>query len=685
MLLYAVTIFLSAFLLFQVQPMIAKIILPWFGGSAAVWSTCLMFFQMSLLGGYLYAYCTSRFLKPRQQAVLHIVLLAASLLLLPVMPSDMWKPAGGSDPTAGILVLLTAVIGLPYFLLSTTGPLLQAWYVREFHGAVPYRLFALSNLGSMLALLTFPFLVEPALTTRQQSYSWSVGFGLFVILCAVVAWRGRNTQVPSVEPVADADAAESAAPAAPLGELTVLWMLLAACPSVLLLAVTTHMSQNVAPIPFLWIVPLTLYLLSFIFCFESDRIYRRVVFLPLFAVALGGMAYALYSDSGNMSLNIVLPIFAVGFFMCCMVCHGELSRLRPDPRHLTLYYLMISTGGAIGGLFVAFLAPLIFKTYLELPISLVACALLASLVFFRVAKPTNLEIFLAYGFAILAVGLATYQWVEDRKENADYRLAARNFYGMLRVRDDAESETNTANRVLIHGTINHGVQLLDPKRRDEPTSYYCPTSGLGRAMKVTEPIAARKVGLIGLGAGVSASYCRAGDDFTFYEINPLVLKLATSEFTFLADCKAEHRVLLGDARLTLERQTPQQFDLLAVDAFSSDSIPVHLLTRQAFQQYFRHLKPGGILAVHISNKYLQLGPVVAANTKALGKDAVLVDDNGDGQDFYSASDWVLISATGEFWKNEAFGKETAPLEPATAAFRPWTDDYSNLFQILRLN
>jgi len=356
MLLYAVTIFLSAFLLFQVQPVIAKIILPWFGGSAGVWTTCMLFFQVALLGGYLYAHGVVRGLRPRVQGALHLGLLAASLVVLPISPSAAWKPAGTEEPVLRILGLLAVTIGLPYLLLSTTGPLLQAWFARDprMQGRTPYRLYALSNLGSMLALVSYPIAVEPVLATRVQAQAWSVAFVAFVLLCAATAWRSRNhAPAPATTP-------ETTAP--PGWRLLVVWTLLPACASTLLLAVTNHLSTNVASIPFLWVLPLALYLLSFILCFDSDGWYQRKWLLQLFAVAVCAMTYALNQDSENMPLKLAIPLFSTGLFICAMVCHGELARLKPDPRHLTSFFLMVSLGGALGGAFVGILAPHVFRS-----------------------------------------------------------------------------------------------------------------------------------------------------------------------------------------------------------------------------------------------------------------------------------------------------------------------------------
>jgi spermidine synthase len=675
--------FLSAFLLFAVQPMIGKIILPWFGGSAAVWSTCLLFFQAALLAGYLYAHWSTRSLKPRYQALLHVTLMAASLALLPMLPSSFWKPVQAGDPSGRILLLLAATIGLPYVLLSTTSPLLQAWYVAAKPGAVPYRLFALSNFGSLLALFSYPVVFEPRFTTHTQGYGWSAVYVMFVLVCAAVGWTALRT--PSKTPSSEGPPPEHPK-AAPGWKSMVLWTALAGCSSALLLAITNHMSQNVAPIPFLWVLPLGVYLISFILCFERERIYHRAVFLPLLAVALGGAAYTIYYSEGNPNIRWAIPTFAAALFLCCMVCHGELVRLKPDPRHLTSFYLMISLGGAIGGLFVALVAPHVFHTYLELPLLLVACSALAAIVLWVSPGKWAGKIGVTpvrIAMAVFTVALAVYLGYQKHAQDRLFRISERNFYGVLRVRDIAQSADDTAQRRLIHGTINHGTQLLNPKHRDDPTSYYGPYSGMGRAVGYVQSRGPARIGVIGLGAGVTASFCRSGDVFRFYEINPLALAIASSWFTFLPDCKADHQVLLGDARLTLEAQPSQQFDILAVDAFTSDAIPVHLLTREAFALYFRHLKPRGILAVHVSNRYLDLVPVVARNARDLGKTALDVDDEDEEADYFSTSDWVLVSGDPAVFRDSAFNSSSAQPAKLRPGLRAWTDDYSNLFQILK--
>ena len=683
MTLYAATIFLSAFLLFQVQPLIAKIILPWFGGSAAVWSAAMLFFQLLLLGGYAYAHFSIRFLKARAQMGVHIILLLASAALLPILPSPYWKPSEAGDPTLRILALLAATIGLPYFLLSATSPLLQAWYVRRSGSGMPYRLFALSNFGSMLALVSFPFVVEPRLTSRQQAWAWSAAYVLFALLCVFTAWRsdGRTSQSSPVSPdPTPQDPQERPTPAQ-----LFLWVMLAACASTLLVSVTTHLTQNVAPIPLLWVVPLALYLLTFILSFESDRIYQRWIFLPLLAPSLGAMAYMIFAHSGNMHIKRIIPGFTAGLFICCMVCHGELARRKPAPRYLTLFYLMVSLGGALGGIFVAFIAPRVFRSYVELPAGLIVCGLLAVIVAWNVAIP-KVGVWPVRAVLVLGAGLLSGYLVRQQLlDTKGYRVLARNFYGVLHVRDDVEEEAGYSERVLLHGTINHGSQVLDDKLRYEPTAYYGPKSGIGRTIRALEELGPIRVGSIGLGAGVLSTYGRRGDVYRIYEINPLVERIAQTEFTFYPHSPADKRILMGDARLTLERQDPQQFDVLSVDAFSSDAIPIHLLTREALKLYFYHLKPDGILALHISNRYLDLQPVCARGAQNLDKNAMVVSDDGEDAGYMSPSTWVLLTSRPAWFKNPAFANADIKAASAPLQFRTWTDDYSNVFQILKLD
>ena len=676
MLLYALTILVSAFLLFQVQPVIARIILPWFGGSAAVWTTCLLFFQSVLLLGYLYSHWLYRKLRLRAQMLAHSLLLAASVGMLPIWPAAFWKPTGGEDPTLRILVLLAVTVGLPYFLLSTTGPLLQAWYARRHRGAMPYRLYALSNAGSMFALISYPVLFEPWLGTRHQAQGWSWAYGVFVLLCAASAWLGRETAAE--QPHAAPDNEEPA-------RRTFFWIALPACASVLLLAITNHLTQNVAAIPFLWILPLSIYLLSFILCFERASWYPRTAFLGLFAVAVGGMAYALSPEFQNNPVKVMIPFFAAGLFICCMVCHGELARLKPHPSRLTSFYVMIALGGTLGGVFVALIAPHVFSGFYELPVGLAACAFVV-LAVWRADPESGLggswKQPAPVAAALLTLAVTGYLGFVIHERGKDARLMVRNFYGGLKVMDaTADDDSGEPVRRLMHGTITHGEQYLNPEFQGRPTTYYGVNSGVGRAIRQDQESGPVRVGVIGLGTGTLAAYGRAGDYFRFYEINPLVLRLANTEFTFLKICKARLDVAMGDARLSLEREPPQNFDVLAVDAFSSDAIPVHLLTREAFVLYFRHLKPDGVLAVHVSNKHLNLAPVVKLAAQSLQKDARLIDTEDELHEVFGST-WVLVTASASFFDGPLM-RTAAVAVPLPQKMRMWTDDYSNLFQILK--
>lgn len=706
---YAAIIFTSAFLLFQVQPIIARIILPWFGGSAAVWTVCLLFFQVGLLLGYLYAHWSVRYLRPKLQALLHLGLLAVSLLSLPILPGSGWKPQGNEDPTLRILLLLVATVGLPYFLLSTTGPLLQAWYARSRQHRLampfgeeldthrepdahrddagqhdddgprvfPYRLYALSNLGSMLALLSYPGLVEPYLSIRQQSWGWSTGYVLFALLCGAVAWRERGGQSGRAEHERTPQTGQP-----PGWRLHLYWLALAACASTLLLAVTNHLSQNVAAIPFLWVLSLSLYVLSFILCFGGETWQWKPALLPLPALAVGGMTYALSHNFQNLSLGIVVPIFAAGLFICCVLCHGELARTKPHPQHLTSFYLMMSIGGALGGLFVGVIAPHVFRDYFELPVAIAGCALIALFVLCRAAAPpwkTPASVVLG-GLTLALIGLLA----DDMRQAArEYRLTERNFYGVLRISEQRAASTENNIRFLTHGTILHGSQFLGPQRRRLPTTYYGPQTGAGLAVRESgQRLKRQRVGVIGLGTGTLAAYGRTGDVYRFYDINPLAVHLANTQFSFVKDSRAGVEIVPGDARLALEREPKQNYDVLVVDAFSGDSIPVHLLTREAFALYFRQMKPGGVLAVHVSNRYLRLAPVVAGVARSLGKQAMIVESKDDETNDVSTADWVLVTARPGFFKGALLAGAAEPVR-VPAGLRIWTDDYSNLYQTLK--
>jgi SAM-dependent methyltransferase len=675
--LYALTIFVSAFLLFLVQPVMAKQILPWFGGSAAVWTTCLVFFQTTLLLGYAYADLIVRRLSPRSQVGVHVALLVASCLVLPIVPGAQWKPLGSENPSLLILGLLAATIGLPYLLLSTTSPLVQAWFARSFPGRSPYRLFALSNLASMLALIGYPFGLEPWVATRLQSYGWSAAYVLFVVLCVGCGWYSLRTPAAARSPVQPEDPANPEpsmddAPPAPGRQL--LWCALAAMGSFLLLAVSNHICQNIAAIPLLWVVPLAIYLLTFILCFDGSGWYRRGLFAPMLAAALGVMGWTLADRDLAHQLILQIGVFCTGLFIACMFCHGELARMKPAPRYLTRFYLMISAGGAIGSALVGLVAPVVLPAYFELAFGLVACAALLA---FQMRRAHPVFITLAVVALLFTVGAEVWQ-AKDFYSNTV--LATRNFYGVLRVQEFGAE--NSRHRSLIHGTILHGTQYLAPDLARSPTTYYTQTSGIGRVLESLHPSTRPlKVGIIGLGTGTIATYGSKGDTYRFYDINPAVITIANRDFTYLKDSEATIETALGDARLTLEREPPQQFDVLAIDAFSSDAIPMHLLTSEALAIYRKHMKPGGIIAFHVTNRYLDLAPVVQRLADEHGMHAVMIyDDNNDGMT--SISDWILLADDEKALEAPQINEVSMPVEPRPG-LKLWTDDFNNLVQVLK--
>ncbi|HWF07213.1 MAG TPA: fused MFS/spermidine synthase [Bryobacteraceae bacterium] len=667
--LFAITILLGAFLLFQVQPLIAKLILPWFGGSAAVWAACMLFFQVTLLGGYAYAHWIGR-QSARVQSAVHPGLLALSLLALPILPTPSWKPHGGDDPLLRIVGLLAATVGLPYFLLASTSPLLQAWYTRSRGGAMPWRFFALSNAGSMLGLLTYPVLIEPWLTSGEQAWMWSISYAAFAVLCATVAWRSRGAEARS--------ASEEVAKVPGLAD-RLIWIGLATCASALLLAVTNHLTQNVAAIPFLWVLPLSLYLLSFILCFDSDRWYRRKIFIPLAALALLITAYIISTPGGNSDIRVALLYYSAAMFILFMVCQGELARRRPGPAHLTSFYLMIAAGGAAGGVLIGLAAPHFFNALYDFPVVLVMTAFLFVWLLWRARTRA---VIVAIGLS-MAAAMTVKLTLSERQSIGNSRVLARNFYGALEVHDNANEDGPMGPfRVLMHGTIDHGEQFLSSAMRPFRTTYYSTGSGVGLAIRSVQRNGPAHIGVIGLGAGTLAAYARAGDRVTIYEINPLVERIATSQFRYLPDCPAPHEVILGDARLSLESEQPKGFDVLAVDAFSGDAIPVHLLTREAFALYWRHLKPDGILAVHVTNRNLALAPVVALAAAESGKRAALItnDANYDVRVFFSQ--WVVVTSRRGFFEDPDVRESSAGIE-IPRGLSMWSDRYSNLFRILR--
>jgi hypothetical protein len=673
MTLHALTVFVAAFLLFQVQPLLSRGILPWFGGSAAVWTTSVLFFQAVLLAGYAYAHFGVRVLGPRRHAVVQLVLLAASLLVLPIHPDAQWKPEGGEEPIARILALLLATVGLPYLVLASTGPLVQAWIARDSlpSAGSPYRLYALGNVGSLLGMACYPLLVEPHLSWSHQAWAWSAGHVLFVLLFALVA-RRRLRATPVRE------RARRAAHAGGLGPSCLLACAgLSACASALMLAVTSHLTRDVAPVPLLWVLPLSLYLSSFVLCFASESWYRRDRVLLVFLATGAAMAHVTTLEPEDLPLGAVVVLFSITLFAGCMACHGELARLKPPPEHLTAFYLAVGAGGVAGSAFVALLAPLTFRTTSELGVALVASGGMLLLV---TVRHSSRPAWVLGALACAAVGLHL-GWSAARSVEG-VRLVDRNFYGTLSVSDSGSGRHSL--RTLLHGGVSHGAQLLEPTRRREATTYYAPSSGVGLALDACMRRGPVHVGVVGLGTGTLAAYGREGDRLRFYEINPLVVEVAIAQFSFLEDCRAEVEVVLGDARLSMERENAQGFDLLAVDAFSSDAIPVHLLTVEAFGVYFRHLLPDGILAVHVSNKFLELAPVVDLGARALGKRALVVETEDDEDDpAVHGSTWVLVVADWAPVQTRALSAAARP-PPSRPGLKPWTDDWSSVLSVLQL-
>jgi hypothetical protein len=672
-LLFAGTIFSSAFLLFMVQPIVSKNILPWFGGSAGVWAICMTFFQVVLLLGYAYSAWTSQHLKPKAQVALHIVLLIASMLSLPVIADASWKPIGNADPNLWILFLLISTVGLPYFVLATTGPLLQAWVSQTLISTRVYRFFSLSNLASLIALLCYPFFIEPFAPLARQANAWSLGYVVFIVLCAASGiFFCRHASTPGAP---GSSAKMQVLPGSePSSWAGLLWLSLSAMGSWLLVAVTNHITQNVAAIPFLWLLPLTLYLLTFVLCFESDRWYQRSRFLLPTALLLGLGAYGLQDGDIGQTVKIAIPLYATGLFVICMFLHGELANLKPAPRYLTRFYLIVSLGGAVGGIIVALVAPYVLPAYYELGFSFV----IVSLIGMRLLRNQKPLVIASGALALLCAGFLGAQVYGDLH---DARRVERNFYGTLMTLDAVRPNRVNNVRQLYHGSVRHGEQYLATFRRNEPTTYYGPTSGIGLAMTQSRNGQHKNVGLIGLGAGTLAIYGKPGDLYRFYEINPRVIDLAQHEFTFMQDSQASIEILLGDARLVLEKESSNNFDVLAVDAFSGDSIPVHLITREAMTTYKRHISDHGIIAFHVTNRFLSLAPVVEKLALDQNMVAVLVHDEANDVP-WSRTDWVLVAKSWAVLQQAAIVSATSKIA-AIPGLRVWTDDFNNLFQVIK--
>jgi SAM-dependent methyltransferase len=662
--LYGLTIFLSAFLLFVVEPMAAKQLLPTLGGSSAVWTTCLVFFSVMLLLGYLYAHWISTNFKPLRQAIIHIALLTAALLTLGVHVRP-GPSAVSYHPALTVFRVLATVIGLPYLALSATTPLLTAWYAGSFGSDSPYRLFALSNLASLLALGSYPLLIEPGLTMRQQTGLWSGCFLLFAVLCGAIAWQGRR-RVASPRP-------EQAALS---GHPEPFWFLLALGGGMMLTAVTSHMSANIAAIPLLWLPPLALYLLTFILAFQGAWLPVRQSMLRFVLVAVASMAYLLRDIRAQLPIAVSVPLFLIALFIVCFFLHGELYARRPVTAGMTRFYLVAAAGGAAGTLLVGVIAPLVLRANYDLACTLVVVALIALAATWQ--DGWGLRVLWMVGATAAIVVLSS----QVRQYDDDAVALMRNFYGTLRVRETHLPPQSDTDRQLLNGTIEHGAEWFAPQFLGQPLTYYATNSGLGLAMRLCCGTGPKRVGVIGLGTGTVAAYGNAGDVIRFYEINPPVERLARHWFTFLHDSGAKTDVVLGDARLSLSSEPPQNFNVIVVDAFSGDAIPVHLLTREALALYRRHLRPNGIIVFHVSNQYIDLEPVIAGIAGDAGLRAVSVHSHGDEQTGLYYADWILVTA------NQAFLDQPEIVNngfstPLQEGVRVWTDNYSSVFPLLK--
>ncbi len=686
---FAAAIFTGAFLLFLVQPLIAKYILPWFGGGPGVWTACLLFFQCGLLAGYAYAHLLTR-LRPRQQVGVHLALLAAALLSLPVTPGDQLRPSPEGEPTWQILLLLGRTVGLPYLALAATGPLLQAWFSRAHPARSPYRLYALSNIASLLALVGYPLVMETTLSRPEQTRWWSAGLALFALACAWCGWRVWRTRADGE--TGPAGGPPGPEPPPPRGRVW-LWLALPACAAALLMATTNTICQNVAVVPFLWVLPLALYLLTFVVSFDSPRWYSRAWFGRALLLCWAGVYWVL-GEGVHAPITLQVAVHAATLFVTGMICHGELYRLRPAPRQLTTYYLTIAAGGALGGLFVSLGAPVLFDSYRELHwilaasggLFLAVCVAERSVALTiplarRPARRGRLPAWIPLSLAVGALGWGLWQRTVEADAGAGPSL--RNFYGVLTLFEYDTDDPPNHYRLLRDGHITHGLQYSEAEHARIPTTYYAENSGVGLAIRLAGA-EGKRVGVVGLGTGTLAAYGRPGDHYRFYEINPAVVRLsgpAGETFTYLRDSEAAVEVALGDARLSMEREPPQRFDVLVLDAFSSDAIPVHLLTREAFQTYRRHLRPDGVIAVHVSNRYLDLQPVVLKAAAHLGMQALIVDAEAGDRNRW-ASNWVLVTGNQALVDHPDVQAARSAPKPRAGDLALWTDDYTSLVAIL---
>lgn len=675
--LYGVTTALSAFLLFSAELMATRALLPMLGGSSAVWISALAFFQLMLLLGYGYAVLLTRHSERSSKLWLaHVALVALAVFSLVLPGWTHVRPPAVWPPQLQLFALLGVSLGAPFLVLSTTTPLLQAWYARRERTAVPYRLFALSNLSSLIALLAYPILVEPYLRLDRQRIVWIVGFIVYAALFAVLTVRGR------VDPgaVDDTLSLSTEPPKGLLPKRGLLWFALPAVASMQLAAVTAHLTQDVAPMPLLWVLPLIAYLLSFVLAFERPVLYQRGLVVRLLAVLLAALGYFLAQAGVTLPIVLGISFFVAELLIATWFLHAELYALRPQrTQEMTVFYLVLAAGGAAGTAAVAIFSPLITRSNFDLPVSFLLTAALAAVVTWN-------EGWGARALWVAATGLGCVLLIAlSRSYDHDALLRARNFYGSVRVKETQLPPQAVTSRILFNGAVQHGMQWFSDDFRRTPLTYYAPDSGVGLALERCCGTAPRRIGVIGLGAGTIAAYGRAGDSLRFYEINPLVTSIAASLFTYTRETPAAVTIVPGDARLSLAKEAPQHFDVLVVDAFSGDSIPVHLLTREALDLYRRHLAPGGVIAFHISNQYLDLAPVIARLAESTQSGIPLIAREIDtraneGRGEFVAA-WVLLSERAGLFADPEIAAVATPVTTRSDV-RLWTDQYSSLLPIV---
>jgi hypothetical protein len=666
--LFGSAVFLGAFLLFLVEPIAAKQLLPALGGSAAVWITCLVFFQTVLLGAYLYAHWMSR--QPRW--VLYLVLLLAGFAsAVGWCVRSAGSGAGSGHPILTVFAVLSSSIGLPFLVLGTTSPLIQVWWARLHGSGVPYRLFALSNLASLLALGLYPTLIEPRLTLRAQRIAWCCGFAVFALITCVLALKARAAMKTSLPESAVADEGALAASVQRL-----LWVLLPMGAAMQLSAVTSYLTANVAAIPLLWILPLGVYLLTIIIAFEFPHLLPRGIVTRFLILMLAGLGYALSKQDVEWPLRISIGFMLIEAFASCLFCHSETYRLRPRRwSESTMFYLLFATGGALGAIVIGIVFPLLFRFNFDLVITCCFTALLALLVTWEDGWSPRL----LWGVATIAMAVQIF-WINTVNQR-NTTVAVRNFYGTLRVKQKVGVPGITL-RTLTNGNVEHGTQIFGTdEQRKTPTSYYAEDSGAGLAIRLCCEGRARNIGVIGLGAGTIAAYGRPGDRIEFYEINPAVVPIARNVFTYIRDSGAQVSIAEGDARTSLANEPPQGFDVLVVDAFSGDAIPLHLLTMQALALYRKHLAPGGIVAFHISNRHVDLEAPIALLAKSAGMQAATVATGANDQRGEFTATWMLLSDNADFFAKPDLAR-SARQPQELAGLRPWTDDFSSLLPVL---